>query len=67
MSDQSIDFENGIRLEEVEEGLLVKQYNEAYVARKWRLSDNTIELVEAAIESGLRWMIRVQHPQAHAR
>ena len=62
-----MEFKNGIRLEEVEQRLLVRQYDDAYVARKWRLSDNTIELVRTAVESGLWWMIREQHPQSHAR
>lgn len=60
-------FENGINLEDTEGGLLVQQHGEAYVARGWQLTDHTIELVETAIASGLRWMIRSGHPQAHAR
>lgn len=60
-------FENGIQLEEVDEGLLVRQYDDAYVARKWRLTDHTRELVCAALADGFRWMIRKGHPQAHAR
>ncbi len=58
---------HGVVLEEVEEGLLVRQHDDAYVARGWRLSANTIELVTTALESGLTWMIREGHPQAHAR
>ena len=44
----------------------MRQYGDAYVARKWRLTDQTVKLVQTAIESGLRWMIRDGHPQAHA-
>ena len=60
-------FGNGIQLEEIDEGLLVRQYDDAYLARRWRLSDHTRELVRVALEGGFRWMIRKGHPQAHAR
>lgn len=60
-------FKNGIQLEEVDEGLLVRQYDDAYVARRWRLNDRTRELVRVALTGGFRWMIRKGHPQAHAR
>jgi len=57
---------NGISVEELEDGLLVSQYNQAYLARRWRLTKNTIDLIEAATSAGLRWMIRDGHPQAHS-
>lgn len=60
-------FEFGVELEEVDGGLLVRQYEDAYVARGWRLAASTVELVETALASGLRWMIREGHPQSHAR
>ncbi|MFC4352298.1 endonuclease NucS domain-containing protein [Fodinicurvata halophila] len=60
-------FENGIELSDVDEGLLVSQFDDAYIARGWRLTAPTIELVETALASGLRWMIRKGHPQPHAR
>lgn len=60
-------FENGIELIELDEGLLVRQYDDAYVAKKWRLNENTRNLVATALAAGLRWMIRDGHPQAHAR
>ena len=64
---KTIRFENGIRLEELDEGLLVRQYGDAYVARRWRLNEHTQALVRACLAGGLRWMIRKGHPQAHAR
>ena len=60
-------FPNGISLEEVEEGLLVQQGTEAYVARNWRLSPPVIELVEVAMAAGLRRMTRNDHPRRNAR
>jgi hypothetical protein len=60
-------FENGIEIDEVEAGLLVRQHSDAYVARGWRLTNSVTELVQTAISSSLRWMIREGHPQAHAR
>ncbi|MDD9998324.1 MAG: endonuclease NucS [Rhodospirillaceae bacterium] len=67
MANRTGRFENGIQLEELDEGLLVRQYDDAYVARRWRLTDNTRALVSAALAGGFRWMIRKGHPQAHAR
>lgn len=60
-------FENGIEIKEISEGLLVRQYADAYVARNWKLNNNTLDLVTTSLASGLRWMIREGHPQAHAR
>ena len=60
-------FFNRIVLEEVDEGLLVQQGEEAYVARNWCLSAPVVELVETAIEAGLSWMIRDGHPRRNAR
>ncbi len=60
-------FFNRIVLEEVDEGLLVQQGEEAYVARNWRLSAPVVELVETAMEAGLSWMIRDDHPRRNAR
>ncbi len=60
-------FFNRIVLEEVDEGLLVQQGEEAYVARNWCLSAPVVELVETAIEAGLSWMIRDEHPRRNAR
>ena len=60
-------FPNGISLEEVDEGLLVQQGTEAYVARNWRLSQPVIELVKVAIAAGQNWMIRNDHPRRNAR
>ena len=61
-----VKFENGIELKDLNGGVLVKQFGDAYLARKWRLTDQTIQLVQTAIKSDLRWMIRVGHPQARA-
>lgn len=60
-------FPNGIVLKEVADGLLVTQWDEAYLAKRWTLSDHVVELVEAAISAGLRWMIRERHPQTSRR
>lgn len=60
-------FANSIELTEVEEGLLVTQHSEAYVARNWKLTPPVIELVESGLESGLTWMIRNDHPRRNSR
>ena len=62
-----VKFENGLELEDRDGGILVRQFHDAYLARNWQLTNQTIQLVQTAIESGLRWMIREGHPQANAR
>lgn len=46
---KKLELPNGIVSEEVEEGLLVRQGDEAYVARDWCLTAPVIELVETAM------------------
>lgn len=60
-------FGFGISLEDTGSGLLVRQYDEAYVARNWRLTPAVIELVETCLESKLNWMIRRDHPRRNSR
>lgn len=60
-------YSNGIQVEEVEGGLLVRQEGEAYVARNWHLSPPVEELIETAFMSGLDCMIRDDHPRRNAR
>ena len=62
-----MDFGHGITLLEVDNGLLIQQYDQGYIARKWQLSDAIIEMVKSALDSGLIWMIREGHPQVHSR
>ena len=60
-------YSNGIEVEEVEGGLLVRQGAEAYVARNWRLTTPVEKLIETAFRSGLECMIRDDHPRQNAR
>ncbi|SFU18961.1 endonuclease NucS domain-containing protein [Sedimentitalea nanhaiensis] len=60
-------YSNGIKVEEVEGGLLVRQGAEAYVARNWRLTPPVEKLIETAFRSGLECMIRDDHPRQNAR
>ncbi len=60
-------FQYDIELEEIAEGVLVKQNSEAYVARGWQLTGPVVELVETALRSGLNWMIREEHPRRNSR
>lgn len=62
-----MEFENGISLTEIDEGLLIQQYDQAYVARKWRLSEVVVDLFRAALGSGLIWVIREGHPRVDSR
>ena len=61
-----IKYSNGIELEDVVNGILVRQYDLAYVARNWQLTKDVDRLVSAALDSGMRWMIRDGHPQTSA-
>ncbi len=38
---------------EVAEGLLVRQGQDAYIARNWRLTPTVLELIDVAAEAGL--------------
>ena len=60
-------YSNGIKVEEVEGGLLVRQGAEAYVARNWHLTPPVEKLIETAFRSGLECMIRDDHPRQNAR
>ncbi|WP_171124194.1 MULTISPECIES: endonuclease NucS domain-containing protein [unclassified Ruegeria] len=60
-------FSNGIEIEDVEGGLLVHQYDEAYIARNWDLTPPVEHLIETALTSGLTCMIRNDHPRRNAR
>ncbi len=60
-------FPNGITIEDVEGGLLVRQGDEAYVARNWHLTQPVENLVETAFECGLNCMIRTDHPRKNSR
>ncbi|WP_170761143.1 endonuclease NucS domain-containing protein [Ruegeria lacuscaerulensis] len=60
-------FSIGLSIEEVESGLLVQQFGEAYVARNWRLTPPVKQVIETALSSGLTCMIRNDHPRRKAR
>ena len=60
-------FRNGVTIENLDGGILVRQGDEAYVARNWQISAATVELIESAIDSGLGCMIREDHPRRNAR
>lgn len=60
-------FAGGIEVVNLDDGLLVRQAGEAYVARNWQLSSATEELIETAIASGLGCMIRDDHPRKNSR
>ncbi len=60
-------FKSDIVVEQITEGLLIRQGNDGYVARNWKLCSATEELIETAIRSGLDRMIREDHPRRNAR
>lgn len=60
-------FSDSISAEDVEGGLLIRQGEDAYVARNWRLTSKVEHLIEVAINAGLVCMIRHNHPLQKAR
>jgi hypothetical protein len=60
-------FDFGLELEDTEHGLLVRQYDQAYVARNWQLTPPVVELVETCLGVGLTWAIRKDHPRSNSR
>jgi len=51
----------------MEAGLLVQQGSEKYLAKKWRISPATEELIRTAIGAGFGCMIRNDHPLRSSR
>lgn len=45
----------------------MRQQDQAYVARGWRLSDPVVVLIEKAVDCGLVCMIRDDHPRRNSR
>lgn len=60
-------FAGKIEVTDFDHGLLVRQGEEAYVARNWQLTAATEELIATAIDAGLGCMIRDDHPRRNAR
>jgi len=60
-------FPNGATVENVANGLLVRQAGKAYVARNWTLAPSVEDLIETAFAAGLSCMIREDHPRRNAR
>lgn len=60
-------YAEDIEVEEVDQGVLIRQGGQGYVARNWELAAATEELIQAAIAAGLGCMIRADHPRRNAR
>ena len=58
---------NGVRLTEIEEGIIVTQDGQQYLARKWRLNDDLLGLITKFINAGFECLIRSTHPQVKNR
>lgn len=56
-----------LRLSQTNEGILVEQAGDAYIARHFALSDDVIHVVELALRYGLTCMMQNGHPQASKR
>ena len=60
-------LDNRIELSEVDQGILVRQGAEAYVARNWRVTPGVVELLKDTSTAGLECLIRDNHPLRKAR
>ena len=58
MTGTVVGFDSDITIEEMSEGLLVRQNDQAYVARGWQMTASVPALIEKAIACGLGCMIR---------
>lgn len=56
-----------LELAETDGGLFIRQADEAYLARDWRLTKSVLEVVEIALSRGLACMIQNRHPQPSKR
>ncbi|UTH47604.1 DUF91 domain-containing protein [Loktanella salsilacus] len=67
MTGTVVGFDCDISIEEISEGLLVRQGDHAYIARSWQMTASVAALIEKAIACGLGCMIREDHPRRNAR
>ena len=58
---------NTLELRNTVGGILVSQNGAAYIARKWRLTEQVVEVVQWALDSGLCWLIQNGHPKESHR
>lgn len=56
-----------LTISEVENGLVIDQAGERYLAREWRLSDEVVSVIDRAIASGLGCIIQDTSPQRNRR
>ena len=51
-----------LKLEDRENGIQISQRKKSYIARKWRLTDQVVGIVDAAINAGLTCLWQEGHP-----
>ncbi len=56
-----------LELADTDGGLRVRQNDEAYIARGWKLTPSVLAVVEMALSYGLGCMIQNRHPQTSKR
>jgi hypothetical protein len=59
--------EHGLKLTECDRGLQVQQDGAAYIARSWKLCDDVVKTVDAALDCGFACVIRHNHPKPNNR
>jgi hypothetical protein len=52
-----------LHIQEIDAGLLISQAGRSYIARRWRLTKDVVNVIEMAIKSGLVNLIQNGHPQ----
>jgi hypothetical protein len=56
-----------LTLEDVPNGLLVRQSGEEYIVKNWQITQSVCELIDAGIAAGLGTVIRLSHPMPSNR
>ena len=56
-----------LQIEDTENGLLITQNKDAYIAKKWKASPDVIKIIDLAIKYGLSCLIQNGHPQSSKR
>ena len=59
--------DHGIGLEQIDEGIMVSQKGNRYLARGWCLTEDLVELMKRFLDAGFNCLIRTGHPQPSKR
>lgn len=68
MNESTYSFpDHGIHLTQRGDGVLVEQNGQSYLARKWKLNEDLINVIAKFLDAGFSCLIRKRHPQPSKR